>query len=176
MNKYKGFTLIELVVVIAIIGVLCALLIPTMMGWTVKSRINTNNSNAKELYNGLLSACVVLENNGGSVKTGVMTVNCNTIESMPDFDCGIMSEDECKELFKSVDEKYEDTSKSKWSANFDDSDSSVVTGVVFSQKSNKYCGGYPVLCPEDIKYATGSETIIEDCIKYASGTTPWPEH
>ena len=36
MNK-KGFTLVELVVVIAIIGVLAAILVPTMMSYIRKS-------------------------------------------------------------------------------------------------------------------------------------------
>jgi len=37
MNK-KGFTLVELVVVIAIIGVLAAILVPTMMSYIRKAQ------------------------------------------------------------------------------------------------------------------------------------------
>lgn len=37
-KRKKGFTLIELVVVIAIIGVLAAILVPVMMGYVRKSR------------------------------------------------------------------------------------------------------------------------------------------
>ena len=48
-NK-KGFTLVELVVVIAIIGVLAAILIPTMMNYVKKSRMRTANSNAKLVF------------------------------------------------------------------------------------------------------------------------------
>lgn len=176
MNKYKGFTLIELVVVIAIVGVLCALLIPTMMGWTAKSRINTNNSNAKELYNGLMSACVTLEDKGGAAASGTLTVNCNKIESFPDFKSGSMSDSECKELFKSVDEKYDDTSKSIWAAKFDLTKSSMLTGVVFAQSTKRYCGGYPVVCPEDVKYGTNSDAKLDDLLNYASGVSPWPQN
>lgn len=174
MNKYKGFTLIELIVVIAIIGVLCAILIPTMMGWVSVSRIGSNNSNAKEVYNGVLSACVTLESNGGCVKSGILYVNCNSIESIPDFDSGELSDEKCKNLFIELDGKFEDTSQSKWMANFETSNTSIVTGVVYAQKSNRYCGGFPCPCPEDAKYVTTADTDLKSCLAYAGGSALWP--
>lgn len=50
MNK-KGFTLVELVVVIAIIGVLAAILVPTMMSYIRKAKLKSANSNAKIVFN-----------------------------------------------------------------------------------------------------------------------------
>ena len=52
----KGFTLTEMIVVIAIISILAAVLTPTMSTYYWKARVKTANANAKAVYNTAQSA------------------------------------------------------------------------------------------------------------------------
>lgn len=49
--KKKGFTLIEMIIVIAILGVLLAVLIPSWMNYIASSRLKTQNNNSRIVFN-----------------------------------------------------------------------------------------------------------------------------
>lgn len=67
-NK-KGFTLIELIVVIAILAVLAAILVPSILGYVKEARIAANDANARSIYSELSAKVAMGTETDGAGKT-----------------------------------------------------------------------------------------------------------
>lgn len=60
-STLRGFTLIEMVIVLAIIAILLTVFVPAITGYMTRSRLNAANSNAKVLFNSAQTICQEFE-------------------------------------------------------------------------------------------------------------------
>jgi type IV pilus assembly protein PilA len=75
----KGFTLIELMIVVAIIGILAAIAIPAYMNYTIRAQV-TEGLNLADSWE---TAIAEFYSNQGSWPTGVSTTGSTTSIAMP---------------------------------------------------------------------------------------------
>lgn len=74
-KKNKGFTLVELIIVIAIIAVLGIILAPQYIKYVDKSRWSTDQNNAKTLLKEVQTAVVAVQESDNDPETGTIVIS-----------------------------------------------------------------------------------------------------
>ena len=167
-TKKKGFTLIELIVVIAIIGVLAAILVPTMLGYVKKSKISSANSSASSVYKAINSALTELDEEGVDVG-GLWILKWDGSKWATDLSSGLSSTAGEGRFDKKVANFFEDISKMNDGLAAIKGGSCIAVAVA---SDSTYTGTYPgglVTTDTYEAYSGDVGAAIEDAIMLAAG-------
>ncbi len=156
-RKYlKGFTLVELMVVLAIVAVLAGALIPSMSYFIRNARLKTTNAQAKVVFNAALTVSQeyeakninVLNLKDGVLKTGLPS--SVTIDSMKKYDS--VNEHIADIMQKRVNKKVksDDSESCVWAVKYENKGGTfpVLTAAAYATTNvDRYVGCYPVNTP-----------------------------
>jgi type IV pilus assembly protein PilA len=130
-RKVKGFTLIELIVVMGILAVLAGVLVPNMINSIRKAKVNTANANAKAIFN---ASQTIAQNYEFKRETGIKGTICSDLSGSVD--------DTLESEFTTKLKKYfDEADRVAWKIYIDNY---IVKTVVSAERpSDIYVGKYP---------------------------------
>ena len=150
-NKVKGFTLVELIVVLAVIGVLTAVLVPSVMGYVKKARFAAANANAKSLLNAGMLACRESDVTK-PIPEGIYTQNAGKTYGVDYHENETMN--------KYIKQHFPQADETLWAVMV--KDDVVTAAFVVSDKHAKCIGTYPHPNKEDFSLDDKSfEAVLE---------------
>lgn len=165
IKRVKGFTMVELIVVMAILAVLCGVLIPNAIAWITDSKLKTCNSEAKTVFN---TAVTVVQDYQiqGTVKTGIADVYG---ETNPNFTRTIEKKDNNDVTNKITNKLGTNFSENSYWAiqvavtNADNKNRNTIkvnSALYGDNNTSSYIGRYPI--PATKSYSGGIATALSD--------------
>lgn len=150
-GKFRGFTIIELIVVIAIIAVLAAIIVPSILGYMHQANASAITANARNVYNA--AKLSVFENNerctinGNEIYTGDDSGTAHAAGGSDDLSVGKFMGDDFKGHYAFVvSPDGKDVLYAVWSNknNIDTSDVKMYTyDEIERDVTGKGIGSYP---------------------------------
>jgi prepilin-type N-terminal cleavage/methylation domain-containing protein len=158
-KKLKGFTMMELIVVMAILAVLCGVLVPNALGWIRDSKIKTCNSEAKTVFN---TAVTVLQDYQleGKVSQVVNATADNSLEIIAKGDGDPKHTSACDKITNKLGTNFSENSA--WAVrvqvnNVTDRNTNtikVLSAIFADSSTGTYTGRYPLPATKQCSYST----------------------